>query len=125
VNIEKIMIVDDDEDIRAVTELAARRIGNWRVVSAASGEEALDVARRELPDLILLDVMMPVLDGPTTMAKLREEPATAAIPVIFLTAKVQQHEIDRYLELGARGVIRKPFDATALPDEVRRILRET
>ena len=123
--IEKILIVDDDEDIRVITELAARRIGNWSVLSAASGEEALAVARRERPDLILLDAMMPVLDGPSTMGRLREEPATAAIPVIFLTAKVQQHEIDRYIELGARGVIRKPFDVTALPGEIHRILRET
>jgi CheY-like chemotaxis protein len=121
--IEKILIVDDDEDIRAVTELAARRIGRWEVVVADSGEEALAKARRERPDVILLDAMMPRLDGPATMAKLLEEPATARIPVIFLTAKVQPHEVERYLALGAAGVIRKPFDATALPDEVRRILR--
>jgi CheY-like chemotaxis protein len=101
------------------------RIGRWSVVSAASGEEALELARRELPDVILLDAMMPVLDGPSTMLKLREEEATAAIPVIFLTARVQHHEVERYLSLGARGVIRKPFDATALPAEVRRILQES
>lgn len=121
--IEKVMIVDDDEDIRIVAELAARRIGNWQVVSVASGAEALDAARRERPDLILLDAMMPGLDGLATIGKLRDEPATAAIPVIFLTAKVQHHEIERYLEMGAHGVIRKPFDATTLPDEVRRIMR--
>jgi CheY-like chemotaxis protein len=119
------MIVDDDEDIRLVTGLSASRIGKWSVVAAASGEEALELARRELPALILLDAMMPVLDGPTTLARLREEPATATIPVIFLTAKVQQHEIEQYLALGARGVIRKPFDATALPCEVQRILQES
>ena len=122
--IRKILIVDDDEDIRLVTGLSASRIGKWSVVTAASGEEALDVARKERPDLILLDAMMPVLDGSMTMTRLREEPATAEIPVIFLTARVQQHEIDRYLELGALGVIRKPFDAMTLPDEVRRIVRE-
>jgi len=123
--ISKVLIVDDDADIRFIAELAARRIGNWDVTCAASGQEALKKARCECPDLILLDVMMPVLDGPGTMEKLQQEPATASIPVIFLTAKVQQHEIDRYLQLGARGVIRKPFDATALPGEVLRILRET
>jgi CheY-like chemotaxis protein len=122
--IDKIMIVDDDDDIRTITELAVRRIGNWDVVSAASGGEALDLARREQPDVILLDAMMPVLDGPATMAKLREEPATAGIPVIFLTAKVQKHEVDSYLAQGAVGVIRKPFDATSLPDEIRGILRD-
>jgi two-component system OmpR family response regulator len=125
VKIDKVLIVDDDEDIRIVAELAARRIGNWNVVCAASGEEALTMASRELPDIILLDAMMPVLDGLGTMKRLRTDPKTAAIPVIFLTAKVQQHEIERYLELGARGVIRKPFDATTLPSEIRRILRET
>jgi CheY-like chemotaxis protein len=122
VKIEKILIVDDDDDIRAVIEIAARRIGNWDVVSAASGEEALEKARSELPDVILLDVMMPVLDGLMTLEKLREQPSTADIPVIFLTAKVQRHEVERYFALGARGVIRKPFDATTLPNEVRRIL---
>lgn len=124
-NIQKVMVVDDDDDIRLVAELAIVRIGCWSVVSAASGEEALELARRELPDVILLDAMMPVLDGPSTMLKLREEEATAAIPVIFLTARVQHHEVERYLSLGARGVIRKPFDATALPSEVRRILQES
>ncbi len=122
--IEKVMIVDDDDDIRVVTELAARRVGNWEVVSTASGLEALDLARSERPDVILLDAMMPELDGPATMARLREAPETAAIPVIFLTAKVQQHEIEGYLAQGAAGVICKPFDATCLPDEIRGILRD-
>ena len=121
--ITKIMIVDDDEDICTVAELAARRVGGWDVVVAASGQEALDKARSERPDVILLDAMMPVLDGPATLVKLREEPSTATIPVIFLTAKVQRLEVERYMALGAIGVIRKPFDAMTLPDEVRRILQ--
>ena len=117
------MIVDDDEDVRLVTELAARRIGNWEVMSVASGEEALAGAQLERPDVILLDVMMPVLDGPSTLARLRANPDTATIPVIFLTAKVQHHEVEQYLALGARGVISKPFDVATLPEEIRRILR--
>ena len=121
--IEKIMIVDDDDDICAVAELSARRVGNWEVVVATSGQQALAMARDERPDVILLDAMMPLLDGPTTMAKLREDPATATIPVIFLTAKVQKHEIERYLTLGAIGVIRKPFNAMTLPDEIRRMVQ--
>lgn len=120
--IAKIMIVDDDEDIRLVGELAARRIGKWDVVVAATGEEAVERARSEQPDVILLDVMMPRLDGPTTLAMLREEPDTARIPVIFLTAKVQKHEVERYMALGATGVIVKPFDVLALPDQIRRIV---
>ena len=121
--ITKIMIVDDDEDICTVAALAARRVGGWDVVVAASGQEALAKARSERPDVILLDVMMPVLDGPATLVKLREEPSTIAIPVIFLTAKVQRLEVEHYLALGAIGVIRKPFDAMTLPDEVRRIVQ--
>ena len=121
--ITKIMIVDDDEDICTVAALAARRVGGWDVVVAASGQEALAKARSERPDVILLDAMMPVLDGPATLVKLREEPSTIAIPVIFLTAKVQRLEVEHYLALGAIGVIRKPFDAMTLPDEVRRIVQ--
>ena len=120
--ITKIMIVDDDEDIRLVTELAARRIGNWDVVVAATGEEALVQARSEQPDVILLDVMMPDIDGPTTLAMLREEPDTAEIPVIFLTAKAQKQEVERYLALGATGVILKPFNVMTFADEIRCIV---
>ncbi len=116
------MIVDDDEDIRLVGELAARRIGKWDVVLAATGEEALDRARSEQPDVILLDVMMPSIDGPATLAMLREDPDTATIPVIFLTAKVQKHEIEHYMALGATGVIAKPFDVMTLPGQIRRIV---
>ncbi len=120
--IAKILIVDDEEDIRLVGELALRRLAGWEVMLAANGTEALDRAAREQPDVILLDVMMPGMDGPGVLTRLREEPATARIPVIFLTARVQQAELDRYQTLGARGVIRKPFDAMGLADEVRRIV---
>jgi CheY-like chemotaxis protein len=122
VTIRRIMIVDDDEDICRVTELAMRRIGGWEVVSVTSGEEALLRGRDERPDVILLDATMPGLDGPATLAKLRKEPTTAAIPVIFLTARVQRHDLARYRALGACGVIQKPFDAAALPEEIRRIV---
>ena len=121
--IEKVMIVDDDDDVRAISALAARKIGGWEVLSVASGEEAVALAAQEHPDVILLDVMMPAPDGPATLARLRDDSATAAIPIIFLTAKSQGDEIEHLLELGASGVISKPFDATALPDEVRRILQ--
>jgi CheY-like chemotaxis protein len=121
--IEKVMIVDDDEDVRAISALAARKIGGWSVVSVASGDEAVALAPLERPDVILLDVMMPAPDGLATLAMLRGDPASAKIPIIFLTAMAQPHEIERYLELGACGVICKPFDATELPDEIRRILQ--
>ena len=118
----KILLVDDDDHIRLVARLTASKVGNWDVVVASGGGEALEKARGEAPDLIILDVMMPEMDGPTTLRKLREEPATAGIPVIFLTAKVQDHEVEGYLELGAVGVIRKPFDPMELPNQIRRIV---
>jgi CheY-like chemotaxis protein len=119
--IASVLMVDDEPHIRRVGELALRSVGRWEVRLAQSGEEALELALAERPDVILLDVMMPGMDGPMTLERLREQPETADIPVIFMTAKVQRHEVDRYLRLGARGVISKPFDPMTLPDEIRRI----
>ena len=120
--ISKILIVDDDEDVRIVSEAIARRIGQWEVVLAASGEEAVERASEELPDVSLLDVMRPGMDGPATLELLRGGARTAGIPVIFLTARAQRHEIERYLALGADGVIVKPFEALTLPDQIRQIV---
>jgi len=122
--IRKILIVDDDEHIRSVSALAASRIGAWEVALAATGEEALDRARSEQPDVILLDVMMPGTDGPATLAMLRGLPATRKIPVIFLTANVQKHDVERYEALGALGVIRKPFDVLTLADDICAIVEK-
>jgi CheY-like chemotaxis protein len=118
----KVLLVDDDDDIRSIGELALVEVGGMSVVLASSGAMALEVAERELPDVVLLDVMMPGMDGLTTFRRLREQPATATIPIVFVTAKVQRHEVQRYLELGAIGVIGKPFDPMTLPDELRAIL---
>lgn len=120
--IRKVMMVDDEPHIRRIGELSLKGVGKWQVVLAGSGKEALDLARREQPDVILLDVMMPGMDGPATLAELRENAETAAIPVIFLTAKAQRHEVERYRQLGAAGVLTKPFDPMTLPDDVRGIL---
>ncbi len=120
--IHRVLLVDDEPDIRRIGQLSLERVGGWQVVLASSSAEALAAAGRERPDVILLDVMMPVADGPTTLARLREQADTAEIPVIFMTAKVQQHEVQRLLGLGAVGVIPKPFDPMTLPDEVRRVL---
>ena len=122
IEIRKVLLVDDEPDIRRIAQLSLQRVGRWEVVLASRGAEALELAAREQPDVILLDVMMPVDDGPTTLARLREQPSTAAIPVIFMTAKVLQHEVQRLLELGAAGVIPKPFDPMTLPADVRRVL---
>ena len=120
--ISKIMMVDDEPHIRRIGELSLRGVGQWQVVLAGSGREAVELARREQPDVILLDVMMPGMDGPATLAELREGRETAGIPVIFLTAKAQRHEVERYRMLGAAGVLTKPFDPMTLPDEVRTII---
>jgi CheY-like chemotaxis protein len=118
----KVLLVDDDEDLRVIGELALTEVGGMHTVLASSGPMALEVAAREQPDVVLLDVMMPGMDGPTTLRRLREQPSTAAIPVVFVTAKVQRQEVERWLELGAIGVIGKPFDPMRLPDELRALM---
>jgi CheY-like chemotaxis protein len=121
-SVRKILLIDDEADIRLVAEISLSNLGGWQVVQAASGPEGIALAAREKPDLILLDVMMPGMDGPATLEKLREAEDGRSTPVIFMTAKVQKAEIDRLLGLGVRGLIPKPFDPMTLPDEIRRIL---
>ncbi|MBZ4419226.1 response regulator [Myxococcus sp. RHSTA-1-4] len=120
--LRKVMLVDDEDDIRTIGNLSLSRVGGWQTVLASSGAEALEKAAAEKPDLILLDVMMPGMDGPTTFAKLRAQEATARTPIIFMTAKIQKQEVARYLELGALGVIGKPFDPMTLPQEIRKLV---
>ena len=120
--LKKILLVDDEADIRLIAEISLSNLGGWQVIQAASGPEAIALAAREKPDLVLLDVMMPGMDGPATLEKLREAEDGHSTPVIFMTAKVQKAEIDRLLGLGVRGLIPKPFDPMTLPDEIRRIL---
>ncbi|MBI2568165.1 MAG: response regulator [Candidatus Schekmanbacteria bacterium] len=121
-NISSVLLVDDDEDIRAIGKTSLANVGGWRVWTAASGREAIAQARAETPDLIVLDVMMPGMDGPTTLAELRAHDATRHIPVIFLTAKAQRHEVHRLESLGGAGVLTKPFDPMALPEAIRDLL---
>jgi CheY-like chemotaxis protein len=120
--IEQVLLIDDDPSIRKIAEISLSRVGKWRVLLADSGLQALDVVSREKPDVILLDVMMPGMDGPTTLKRLRENPSLCNTPIIFMTAKVQKHEIDTYCQMGAVGVISKPFDPMLLPAEVERIV---
>jgi two-component system OmpR family response regulator len=123
-NIEKVLFVDDEPDIRRIAQLSLQSVGRWRAILAASGPDGLALAAAEKPDVILLDVMMPGMDGPTILTKLQSDPATSAIPVVFMTAKAQRHEVERFLRLGARGVITKPFDPMTLPTELRDILTD-
>ena len=109
------------KDIQTVTRFALESVGGFEVSVCSSGFEALEIAPTLKPDLILLDVMMPDMDGPTTLDRLRNLPATATVPVVFMTAKVQPHEVAAYRELGAKDVIAKPFDPATLADTVRQI----
>ncbi len=118
-SLERILLVEDDPDIQAVGQLALEAVGGFTVQVCGSGQEALKRASAFAPDLILLDVMMPGMDGPSTLSALRAQPETAGIPVMFMTAKVQPHEIARYKELGAVEVISKPFDPMTLSDTIR------
>jgi CheY-like chemotaxis protein len=115
----RILHVDDEPDIREVVELSLELNPAFTVKSCASGSDALAVAADWSPDLILCDVMMPVMDGPATLARLRQQPETAKIPVVFMTARAQPHEFEQFKALGATGVIAKPFDPLSLALSVR------
>ena len=118
----RVLLVDDEEDIRAVAQLSLESIGGWEVVTAASGAEALGTATGASFDAILLDVMMPELDGPSTLERLRE--AGVDTPVVFLTAKVQPGDVRALEATGAAGILAKPFDPMQLPAELDRVLQE-
>lgn len=117
-----ILLVEDNEDIRAITEIALRHESRFDVVATEGGEDALRELQGRQFDAIVLDVMMPGMDGPETLAAIRQLPAVRNIPVIFLTAKAQPPEIQRLLDLGAVGVITKPFDPLGLGAKVEEIL---
>jgi CheY-like chemotaxis protein/HPt (histidine-containing phosphotransfer) domain-containing protein len=115
----RILHVDDEPDIREVVELSLGVDPAFTTRSCGSGKEALTVAAEWQPDIILLDVMMPVMDGPATLVQLRENARTADIPVIFMTARAQAREVDRFRSFGAVGIIPKPFDPMTLAASVR------
>lgn len=117
----RILYVEDEPDIRVVAEMALQAVGGFTVITCACGQEALSVAPDARADLLLLDVMMPGMDGPSTLKALRELPATAHTPVIFMTAKVQAAEVALYKGLGALDVIPKPFDPMELSAQIQRV----
>jgi CheY-like chemotaxis protein len=114
----KVLIVDDEDDIRKIARLSLGRVGGMEVVEATNGADGVRKAEAERPDAILLDVMMPGLDGPATLLMLRAGEATAKIPVIFLTAKAMSSELERLRALGAVAVLTKPFDPMKLPSQL-------
>ena len=115
----KILVIDDDSDVLEIASLSLRNLGRMEVSLAGSGPEGLGKAALEQPDAILLDVTMPGMDGPATLAALRRDPATARIPVIFLTAAPREAQVQGE---HVAGVVAKPFDAVALPERIRAIL---
>lgn len=116
------LVIDDENDVRFIAGLSLGRVGGMRVIEACSGEEGIARAKKEQPDVIILDMMMPGMDGAATFHALRAHPETAHIPIIFLTAKAMAKEVQRLIELGAKGVIRKPFDPMTLAREVTAML---
>lgn len=119
--LQRILYVEDETDIQTIARMALEVVGGFTVKVCSSGEEALREAAVFAPDIVLLDVMMPGMDGPSTLKALRTQAALATVPVAFMTAKVQPAEIAHYKSIGALDVIAKPFDPMTLSDQVRTI----
>jgi CheY-like chemotaxis protein len=118
----RVLVVDDDELLCEVAQTALELIGGWEVSTAQSGRQAQQLAVAEHPDAILLDVMMPGVDGPSTVAALRADPATRDIPIIFLTAKMPSEDQEEWRALNLAGVIPKPFDPMTLATDMAALL---
>lgn len=118
----RILVIDDEDGIREIIQICLEAVAGWQVFTAASGSEGLANAQSTLPDAILLDVMMPDMDGPTTFRQLRANALTQDIPTILLTAKAKISEQQQFINLGVTGVITKPFKAQDLVDQMRAIL---
>ncbi len=119
---KRILVIDDEDGIREIIQICLEAAAGWEVLTAASGNEGLVIAETQQPDAILLDVMMPDMDGPTTFKKLQANAAIEHIPTILLTAKAKTSEQQQFINLGVTGVITKPFKAQDLVDQIRKIL---
>lgn len=115
---KRILVIDNEQYIQEVAQICLQTVANWQVITAGSGEEGLLKAEAEQPDAILLDVMMPGMDGPTTFEKLQANAATCHIPVLFLTAKVQACDHRRYAQMGIKAAIAKPFNPLELARQI-------
>jgi CheY-like chemotaxis protein len=118
----RILIIDDEDDIREVAGLSLETVAGWEVILASSGAQGIARAIEHQPDAILLDVMMPIMDGPATFRELRKNPATAHIPVMLLTAKVQSTDQRRFADLGVDAILFKPFDPLTLSTQIADVL---
>ncbi len=117
--LSRILYVEDEPDIRAVAKIALETVAGFTLLTCSSGEEALAKAVEFAPDLLLLDVMMPDMDGPSTLLELSKKPELANTPAMFMTAKVQPQEVAHYKSLGAIEVIPKPFDPMTLGEQIK------
>lgn len=117
-NPKQILMIDDEIDIQTIARMGLTLISGWQVLTASSGQEGIQQAKGHQPDAILLDVMMPDMDGVATLAALKADQVTQAIPVIFLTAKSKASDRQKLYALGAQGVINKPFDPTTLASQI-------
>lgn len=117
-----LLLIDDEDDIREVAGLSLEMTQGWTVTTANGGAAGIALAGNCAPDAILLDVMMPDLDGPGTLRTLQSQETNRSIPVIFLTAKVQAADRDSFLQLGVRGIIAKPFDPMTLGEQITALL---
>ena len=115
---KRILFIDDEDDIKTLAQFCLESEAGWSMMSAKSGKEGIALAQQEQPDAILLDAMMPELDGIQTIAKLRENAKTKDIPTIFITAKAQASDRRRFYNAGAKGVINKPFDSLTLASQI-------
>lgn len=118
--LKTILYAEDEADIRAIAQIALEDIGGFSVQYCVDGTELLDCAKKNLPDLLLLDVMMPKMDGPTALKELRKIKEFSKIPAIFMTAKIQNNELEEYKSLGAIDVIAKPFDPMILVETIQK-----
>lgn len=118
--LKKILFIEDEADIRVIAQIALEDIGGFTVKLCGTGYEALAVAENFKPDLFLLDVMMPGLDGPATLRELRNLPRMKDVPAIFMTAKVQANEMAQYKKIDVLGVIVKPFDPMTLAETIQK-----
>ncbi|MGG6297127.1 response regulator [Leptolyngbya sp. AN02str] len=119
---KKILVIDNEVYIQEIAQICLQTTAGWHVVTAGSGQEGLKQAKLEQPDAILLDVMMPDMDGIMTFQSLQEQPETKSIPVVLLTAKVQASDLQRYTRLGIQGAIAKPFDPLTLAFQLAALL---
>lgn len=118
----RVLIIDDEDDIREVAALSLEATADWVILTASSGKEGIRVAAAEKPDAILMDVMMPEMDGPTTFKQLQLNPETKGIPVVLLTAKVQGVDQRRFAGLGVAAILFKPFDPLTLSSQIADVL---